>query len=251
MTATHRRASIGIATAILLALGAAPQDDPSTTEPSQEPTAETPAPEPPEHRVFASSTFPMDEILKRPYGPEVPFGAVGSRLWASSPQGWGFGGDVQWVYLMNLRPLDVRVRDAIGPLRPASATYYPSHVHSEGAERSAVASASFTFRTDRLEGPADPAVPPGRPRTAWSSGNREDWYAVDYGGPRTLTGINSGSMTIAARVASDLRSPTRSSDSTASPGSRSPWPGPTPDARAPARTPPNSRPPRPRAGSGS
>ena len=54
------------------------------------------------HRVFPFAKFSMDEILKRPYGPEVPMGCVGKRLWASSPQGWGFGSDVHWMDLTNL-----------------------------------------------------------------------------------------------------------------------------------------------------
>ena len=53
--------------------------------------------EPPPHRVFAASRFSMDEILTRPYDPDVPMGCVGDRVWASSPQGWAFRDDVHWL----------------------------------------------------------------------------------------------------------------------------------------------------------
>ena len=186
MRPPQRFSPIWHAILVAAAFGMAPQDEPEApAEAAPAEPAEAPAP----HRVFPASKYVIDEILTRPYGPEVPFGAVGDRLWASSPQGWGFGADVQWVYLTNLRPLDVQVRDAHGPLRPASATYYPSHVHLEGAERTAVPSASFTFRTDSIDAPLSKPFEPENRWTCWSSGDREDWYAVDYGAPRTFSGI--------------------------------------------------------------
>src|SRR5262245_18345270 len=63
------------------------------------------------HRVFASSRFSMDDILSRPYNPDVPMGCVGDRLWASSPQGWAFRDDVHWLYLTNLKAFDIELRD--------------------------------------------------------------------------------------------------------------------------------------------
>jgi hypothetical protein len=83
-------------------------------------------------RVFAGSIFSIDDILSRPYGREVPMGCTGDRLWASSPQGWAFRDDVQWLYLTNLSAFDLELRDEHGQLRPARATYFPSHIHYEG-----------------------------------------------------------------------------------------------------------------------
>ncbi len=144
---------------------------------------------PPPHRVFATSRFFMDEILTRPYDPDVPMGCVGDRLWASSPQGWAFRDDVHWLYLTNLKAFDIEIRDDHGLLHPAHATYYPSHVHMEGAVRAAVASASFTFRIDNVQNPLTRPFRPEKRWTCWSSGKREDWYAVDFDGPRTLKGV--------------------------------------------------------------
>lgn len=59
------------------------------------------------HRVFATSRFDIDNILARPYDREVPFGASGDRVWATSPQGWGFGGGVNLNYLTNLHLFDL------------------------------------------------------------------------------------------------------------------------------------------------
>ncbi len=141
-------------------------------------------PQPEPHRVFAESRFAIDEILTRPYGPDVPFGSVGDRLWASSPQGWAFRDDVHWLYLTNLNAFDVEIRDEHGLLQPSKATYFPSHVHMEGAERALLASASFTFRLDSVEAPLSKPFRPEKRWTCWSSGHREDWYAVDFGAPR-------------------------------------------------------------------
>ncbi len=153
-------------------------------------TAQAQGQEPtPGMRVIPASRFDIDAILQRPYGPEVPFGGVGERLWASSPQGWAFRDDVHWVYLTNIQALDLEIRDEFGLLQPAKATYFPSHVHLEGTERAVTASASFTFRLDRVENPLTPPFKPEKRWTAWSSGTREDWYAVDFGAPRTLQGV--------------------------------------------------------------
>lgn len=140
-------------------------------------------------RVVLKSVPSFDEVLSRPYTPDVPFGATGARLWASSPQGWGFKDDIHWIFLSNLCGFDLEVRDEHGLLVPRQAVYFPSHVHLEGAARALTASASFTYRSDKVE---HPLVAPFRPEkrwTAWSSGRREDWYAVDFGGPRALRGV--------------------------------------------------------------
>lgn len=157
----------------LLAAGAGAQED----------VARAPA------RVFPPGVGSYDAELERPYGPEVPFGSTGERLWATSPQGWAFGEGVHWLFLSNLRALDLDVRDEHGPLAPAKATYRPSHVHMEGAVRRLVPSASYTWRLDRLEAPLTPPFRPEQRWTCWSSGRREDWYAVDFGGRRSLRGL--------------------------------------------------------------
>ncbi len=148
------------------------------------PQAASPSP-----RVFADSRFSMDQILERPYGPDVPMGCTGDRLWATSPQGWAFGDDVHWVYLTGLHALDLEIRDSQGLLLPEKATYHPSHVHMAGAKRAVLGSASFTFR---LDNPQNPLIQPFNPEkrwTCWSSGNREDWYAVDFGAPRSIASL--------------------------------------------------------------
>src|SRR5262249_43316631 len=105
-------------------------------------------------RVFPSSTYSIDEVLARPYDREVPMGCTGDRVWASSPQGWAFRDDVHWLYLTNLKAFDIEIRDEHGSLAPAKATYYPSHIHYEGAVRKeTTASASFTFAADHVESP--------------------------------------------------------------------------------------------------
>src|SRR5919112_4117515 len=114
----------------------------------------------------------MDEILERPYDPNVPMGCVGRRAWASSPQGWAFRDDVHWLYLTNFKAFDLEVQDEHGPIQPAQATYYPSHVHLEGATRQATASASFTFRTDNEQNPLTRPFRPEKRWTCWSSGRR-------------------------------------------------------------------------------
>src|SRR4051812_20597201 len=124
-TRIGRRPWIGVAAVVFL-IGPARAEDKGD-----------PAPVP--HRVFAASRFSMDEILARPYDPDVPMGCVGARIWASSPQGWAFRDDVHWLYMTNLRAFDLEVHDEHGPIQPAQATYHPSHVHLEGATRALTA----------------------------------------------------------------------------------------------------------------
>ncbi len=144
----------------------------------------------PAHRVFASSRFSMDDVLTRSYDPDVPMGCVGDRVWASSPQGWAFRDDVHWLYLTNLKAFDIEIRDEHGLLQPAKATYFPSHVHMEGATRAVVASASFTFTTDNAQNPLTKPFRQEKRWTCWSSGKRDDWYAVDLGTKLLLSGLN-------------------------------------------------------------
>jgi hypothetical protein len=142
-------------------------------------------------RVLSASVFSLDRILARPFDREVPFGCTGDRVWASSPQGWAFRDDVHWLYLTNLHAFDVEIRDEHGLLAPASATHYPSHVHYERAKRQEVtAKASFTFVVDNVDNPLRAPYRPEKRWTCWSSGARRDWYEVDFGIPRTLSGFD-------------------------------------------------------------
>jgi hypothetical protein len=140
-------------------------------------------------RVFRDSRYDIGAILARPYQPEVPMGCVGKRLWASSPQGWAFRNDVHWLYLANLNAFDIEISDAHGRLEPAQAACEPSHVHLQGVRRAAVASASFTFSMDNVQNPLSKPFRPEKRWTCWSSGRREDWFAVDFGSPQRLTGM--------------------------------------------------------------
>jgi hypothetical protein len=144
-------------------------------------------------RVFQSSVFSIDQILARPFDREIPMGCTGDRLWASSPQGWAFRDDVHWVYLTNLRALDLEIRDEFGLLTPrvGSAVYYPSHVHYQGAERKEMtARASFTYVGDNVDNPLGAPYRREKRWTCWSSGSRHDWYEVDFGIPRRLAGFD-------------------------------------------------------------
>ncbi len=118
-------------------------------------------------------------------------GSVGDRLWASSPRGWAFGDDVHWLFLTNLSAFDLEIRDVHGFLAPDRATDYPSHIHYEGAIRKPMsASASFTYAGDRVENPLTEPFTPDRRWTCWSSGHRDDWYEIDFGVPRTVSGLD-------------------------------------------------------------
>jgi hypothetical protein len=144
----------------------------------------------PSHRVMASSRFSIDEILTRPFDRDVPMGCTGNRVWASSPQGWAFRDDVHWLYLTNLKPFDLVIRDEHGLLEPRNATYSPSHVHYEGTRRREMtAAASFTYVIDRVENPLVPPFVPEKRWTCWSSGRRSDWFEIELGQPRLLTGL--------------------------------------------------------------
>jgi hypothetical protein len=150
-----------------------------------------PAAKPLSGRVFAGSRRSIDESLTRPYDRDVPLGCVGDRVWASSPQGWAFRDDVHWLYLTNFNAFDLEVRDEHGFLVADRATYYPSHIHTEGAARKQMlASASFTFATDHVENPLSEPFEPRKRWTCWSSGRRVDWYEIDFGAPRTLDGLD-------------------------------------------------------------
>lgn len=146
--------------------------------------------EPPAHRVYQSSRFSIDEILARPYSPEVPMGCVGDRLWATSPQGWAFDGGVHFIYLTDLKPFDIRIEVGGREVVPTTATYRPSHISMIGGWAVGPrASASFTFAIDGVERPLTRPFERNKRWTCWSSGKRTDWYAVDFGRRRRIEGL--------------------------------------------------------------
>ncbi len=169
-----------------LALNALPPGVHAQTQPAQNRSL-PPLP----HRVFAGSRFSMDAILARPYDGDVPFGATGERVWATSPQGWGFRDGVHLLYITNLNAFDLTVMGGGQRYVVSRAYYAPSHVHMVGGPGVlATASASFTYATDSPDNPLTPPFKPEKRWTCWSSGRREDWYAVDFGKPRALTGLD-------------------------------------------------------------
>jgi hypothetical protein len=143
------------------------------------------------HRIFAGSRFSVDTILARPYDSDVPFGASGDRVWATSPQGWAFRDGVHLLYITNLNAFDLSVRGGGQNYVVDRADYFPSHVHMVGAPGSPLtASASFTYTIDRVDAPLAKPFKPEKRWTCWSSGHREDWYAVDFGRTRRLRGLD-------------------------------------------------------------
>ncbi len=145
----------------------------------------------PRSTVFATSRFDINEILKRPFTADVPMGCTGDRVWATHPHGWAFRDDVHWINFLPFAAFDLEIRDDRGRLEPAGATYYPSHIHYEGAvRREMTAAASFTFALDRVENPLTAPFLPEKRWTCWSSGVRRDWYEVDFGVPRLVTGFD-------------------------------------------------------------
>lgn len=120
----------------------------------------------------------IDDVLSRPYDANVPFGCVGNRLWAASPQGFGFDDGVNYIYINNFVPFKLKIPG----FKPGNATYYPSHVHVEGEPGIQLsASASFTYKVDGADRPLTKPFVPEKRWTCWNSKHREDWYAVDFG----------------------------------------------------------------------
>ncbi len=81
--------------------------------------------------------YRLDDILRRPYTPETPFGASGDCVWATSPQGWGFRGGVHWVHPNSadgLAPFGIAITANGVPVEAADGIYRPSHVTLHGRD---------------------------------------------------------------------------------------------------------------------
>jgi hypothetical protein len=178
-----------IATILLLACSSAgaQQAQPMRGRPFAEATKPLP------HRVFATSKMDIDRFLARPYNADVPFGSSGDRLWATSPQGWGFGEGVNYLYYTNSSAFDLKITAGGIDYAVARAFYTPSRVHMIGAPDSGdklSAAASFTYSTDGVERPLAKPFRPDKRWTCWSSGRREDWYTVRFGKPRLVSDVD-------------------------------------------------------------
>lgn len=142
-------------------------------------------------RVFVTSRFEMDKILARPYDSEVPFGGSGDRVWATSPQGWGFRDGVHLIYVTNLNAFDLVATGGGVRYLVQKADYTPSHVHLYGAPgEELTATASFTFTIDNVNNPLTKPFKPEKRWTCWNSGHREDTLTVNLGRTRWLYGLD-------------------------------------------------------------
>lgn len=82
--------------------------------------------------------FRLDDLLRRPYTPQTPFGASGDCLWATSPQGWGFRHGVHYLHKTGddgLAPFILALRADGVPIEPGDAVYRPSHVTLNGFDQ--------------------------------------------------------------------------------------------------------------------
>ncbi|HKE00661.1 MAG TPA: hypothetical protein VKE69_06605 [Planctomycetota bacterium] len=71
----------------------------------------------------------IDETLGRPYDATTPFGSSGDRLWATSPQGFGFDEGIHFLYRTDFVPYRLRIEGRT----PGKAWSSVSHVHVDAA----------------------------------------------------------------------------------------------------------------------
>jgi hypothetical protein len=79
--------------------------------------------------------YRLDDLLRRAYGPGVPFAPCGANLWAESPQGWGFHGDVHWAQCAGgagLAPFSLTLLADGDEVLVGDAICRPSHVTQHG-----------------------------------------------------------------------------------------------------------------------
>ncbi|MEP6755823.1 MAG: glycosyl hydrolase family 65 protein [Chthonomonadales bacterium] len=143
------------------------------------------------NRVFASSRFNIDKILGRPYTSETPFGSTGNRIWASSPQGWAFANDVQLLEVTGTSVFDLDIRSGPHRFVVNRAEYSPSHVKMIGGLGTGLkATASFTYKLDKVSNPLTKPFTPAKRWTSWSSGKRTDWFKVEFGAERQMRAVD-------------------------------------------------------------
>ena len=130
--------------------------------------------------------------LSCPFDGNVPLGCTGDRVWASSPQGWAFRDDVQWLYLTGfarVRPRDSRRGRAAAA---GQGNLFPESCALRGRRTGGDKGCGVVHvRTRSRRKPAVVAVRAREARrTCWSSGKRGDWYEVDLGMPRKISGFD-------------------------------------------------------------
>lgn len=168
-----------------LALGGSSPETPRTRDGEGTKALSRPAVSAPSPWLRPKARPRIDDVLERPYDGEVPMGCLGDRLWATSPQGFGFDDGVHDVYISNFVPYRLRIPG----YRAKSAMYRPSHVHVVGERGSNVeATASFTFTIDGVDRPLSKPFARDKRWTCWNSKHREDWWAADFGSPAVVRG---------------------------------------------------------------
>ena len=144
----------------------------------------------------ARASLRRERVLDRrdpvaPIRPRRPDGLHGRSRLGLEPAGMGLPRRRPVALLDQFAGLRPRAPRRAWPARPAKATYFPSHIHYEGAVRQEMtAAASFTFALDRVENPLSAPFVPEKRWTCWSSGKRSDWFEVDFGVPRKISGFD-------------------------------------------------------------
>ncbi len=73
--------------------------------------------------------YRLDDLLRRPYTKDTPFGSSGDCVWATSPQGWGFSNGVQYIHAgKEIAPFAFRIFADEAEILWQDALYRPSHV---------------------------------------------------------------------------------------------------------------------------
>ncbi|MBC7805408.1 MAG: hypothetical protein H7145_04585, partial [Akkermansiaceae bacterium] len=82
----------------------------------------------PRRPLLDPRNYRLDDLLRRPLSPEIPFGSDGGDLSVDNASGWGFDGAATFRGVVIAAPLSLSVWVEGSPVFPADGVYRPSHV---------------------------------------------------------------------------------------------------------------------------
>lgn len=82
----------------------------------------------PRRPLLEPRNYRLDDLLRRPIAPEIPFGSGGGDLLVGGSSGWGFDGAATFRGVAIPSPLSLSVWVEGSPVFPADGVYRPSHV---------------------------------------------------------------------------------------------------------------------------
>ncbi len=157
----------------------------------------------PENENYPSHRYKLAEWPSSKLKPAMPLNSTGDILWANGLWNWGFTSNVQVIHHTNFNALPIKIESNGIPVNVKGGLYYPAYNLLEGETDSAKSNiacnpfqsgfpnpiASYVAPESSIWGPINGNHSPTDSWTYRGSPVQVNWYGVDLGEKKFVTGV--------------------------------------------------------------